>query len=180
MKNKFLFTGLFALLILCTKGFSQITPTINKLPTSDGKKSLYIASYPIMARESDDKSIMLAPQFTTDDKTDSLSGITGLKVFAKGIGKCFLHDTLQLSFENGKKLKMISASPIFCDQQLSGWFNMNKEELTTLFSSPIIQINFKNAKSGETFTQDFTDKNNQEYFIEIKKVFDMLAMQKPA
>lgn len=177
MKNKFFFASL---LILAYPSFSQTSLSINKIATSDPKISVYFASYPIMAKESDDKSIMLAPRFTTDTKTDSLSGISGLKVFAKGIGKCFLGDTLQLSFENGKKLTMVSASPMFCEQQLSGWFDMTKEELATLFSAPLIQINFKNTKTGETFIQDITEKQSQEYFREMKKVYDTMAMYKPA
>ena len=180
IKNKLFFTSLLSLVTLAYPAFSQTSLSINRITTSDPKVSLYIASSPILAKESDNKSIMLAPQFTSDTKTDSLSGIRGLKVFAKGIGKCFLRDTLQLSLQNGKKLTMISASPMFCEQQLSGWFDMTKEELTTLFSAPLIQINFKNTKTGETFTQDITEKQSQEYFREMKKVYDTMAMYKPA
>ena len=75
---------------------------------------------------------------------------------------------------------MVSSSPLFCEQQLSGWFDMTKEELATLFSAPLIQINFKNTKTGETFIQDITEKQYQEYFREIKKMYDTMAMYKPA
>lgn len=178
MKLKLSVLPLVALLLLACPAFSQNVLSIDKLSTSDPKAFIYIANYPMTVKESNEKLIMLAMRFTSDKKTDSLTGMSGLQLFATGLGKCFLKDTLTLLFKTGETLKLTATSPEFCDQQLSAWFDMKKEDLATLFSTSIIQVNFKNSKTGEIFTQDVTDTDQQQYFIELKKVFDTMVPPK--
>lgn len=176
MRNKLFLLAALAFGVSISQTYAQPTAlVIQKIETSNPEVPLYIANFPIMLNESDAKSIMLTVRFTTNKQTGKLSDIMGLQVFATGVGKCFEHDTLQLKFMDGKTLKVASTSPLFCDQRLSAWFELGKESLAALFVAPLIQVNFANTKSGETFNSDVTTADQQTYFIELKKIFDTMV-----
>ena len=177
MKNKILITVLSFILLLSVS-YSQESLTINQIPMEDGKSFLHIASYPLVLKGVNEKSMMITIRFITDKQTGKLTEMMGIEMFAKGLGKCFFKDSLQLKFANGKFIKVAATSPMFCDQPLSAWFGLSKESFTTLFSSPLIQVNFLNSKSGETFNHDIIADNEQQYFIELKKLFDEMVAPK--
>lgn len=165
-----------SLITFSIAAFSQSPLSINKISTSDAKHFIYIASYPINVKGSA-SSMMLAPRFASDNETGTYSGMSGVQMFAKGLGKCFYRDTLLLFFKGGKKLKLTATSPQFCDQQLSAWFDMNKDQMALLSSLPLVQVRFTNSKTGEHFRQDVTEVYQQEYFIEIKRLNDKLLAE---
>jgi hypothetical protein len=180
MKNKlFLFSALaFVISIYQVNAQTQTQAlTIKKIDTGNPDNPLYIASYPMNLVQSDEKSIMLTIRFTTNRQTGKLSDIMGLQLFATGVGKCFQHDTLQLKFADGKTMKIASTSPMFCDQKLAGWFELDKETLAALFVSPLRQVNFVNKISGEIFDYDVTATEQQTYLIDLKKMFDTMISQ---
>jgi len=177
MKNKILTTTLSVFLLL-SAAYSQEPLTIKQIPKADGKSFMHIASYPLVLKGVIEKSMMITIRFTTHDQTGKLSDMMGIDMFAKGLGKCFFKDSLQLKFANGKLLKVAATSPMFCEQPLSAWFGLSKESFTSLFASPLIQVNFINAKSGETFNHDITADDQQQYFIELKKLFDQMVASK--
>jgi hypothetical protein len=174
--RSFLFSSLT---ILATGIFAQDAPlAIKKITTADPKMPVYIASFPMRLKETESKSMMIAPRIATDRVTGELGQISGVQIFTKGLGKCFFRDTLELVFANKKRIKLAATSPQFCDNQLSAWYDMNKDHFAILFASPLVQVRFKNSKTGESFRQDVTEQYQQEYFMELKTLHDEMAAAK--
>ncbi len=148
---------------------------INKLQLPDNKGAMFIAEFPFFVKETDKKNMMFSIRFDADREKGILKGIFGIEVFAKGLGKCFFRDSLNLVLANGRTVKLRSTSPEFCEQPLSCWFELKKPYQDTLFSSPVQQVHFKNGKTGETFIQEITEEDEQNYFIVLKKIFDKMV-----
>lgn len=177
MEKKFLLIILFLTTLTCQAIFAQTPQGLNKYPIPNSKNSTYVPALPFMLQYSAEKSLMILPRFKSDKATDSLAGIIGFDFFAKGMGKCFQHDTLAMTFENGKKLIIRTVNPEICDQPNSGWSVLSNEDLTTLFSGKLQQILYTNGKTQETIIQDITTPADKEYFLVLKKVYDTMAMK---
>ena len=174
--------NLFVLLLLlfnCPGVFSQEVQDILKLSPPDSKLIVYGASYPFLVEFAPEKNLIIAIKFLADPETDVLKGIIGFELFAHGLGKCFINDTLKLAMANGKKITLKSSNPEICDKPISGWILLNKENLDTLFSAKLQQITYINGKTHESLSLDITEPEAKEYFLTLKKIYDLKVSKAP-
>lgn len=147
---------------------------LNKIVSPEGKTVNYYAAQPFYIHISAEKHVLLALRFETNTTTGNITAIKGLELFTKNLGNCFYKDTIEFVFDNGKKLIAPTSNPKICDQPLSGWINLSKPNLDTLFSSTIRQIAYKNGETKESTELDITEKNEKDYFLTLKKIIDSM------
>jgi hypothetical protein len=148
--------------------------SLNKIVSPEGKTVNYYAAQPFYLHIAPEKEILLAFSFIINPNTGSITSIKGFELFAKNLGACFYKDSLEILFDNGKKLIAPTSNPKLCDQQISGWVSLSKPNLDTLFSSKIKQITYKNGESKETTVLDITEAGEKSYFITLKNIIDSM------
>jgi len=164
--------------LICQSDYAQTPQAINKTIIPNSNSINYYTALPFFLHLSAEKNILLSLTFSSDPQSGALTGIKGFDLFAKGVGKCFFEDTLEIIFENGSKMKLGTANPKICDEVISGWIRLPQEKQDTLFSDKIRQINYHNGESKESTTLDITDNHDKEFFLEVKKIYDTMVPAK--
>ena len=180
MKANVSLVAFLFLIVSCLTTHAQTPQSIDKVTISNTQFSFYTAAVPLFVKLTPDINLILSFRFISDPVSGKLTGIRGLDLSVKSTDTCFAKDTLEMSFDNGKKLKIGTASPDICNQPLSGWFLLNQDQLDTLFAGKLRQLVYTNGKKKESTPVDIIHIDEQVYFLELKKVYDKLVPKDPA
>ena len=169
MLKKNLLTILFWFIICEQKTIAQTPQAIIKHFISD-KKIDFTVLIPLIIKDNY-KGLKFEVLFSVHQKIAEIKRISGFNIYTLGLGSCFMNDSLNFSFENGKILHLVSVNPKLCKEYISGWFYLSEEEIKILLSSPITLISFTNNESCETISQIISSPEDQAYFLTIKYLY---------